>query len=117
MASTCIPGIYEPIDYEGRLLVDGGLVENVPVTPLLDAGADPILAVDLNAQSDFKRPDHIIDVLVNSIMLSIDNAARLQAKQADLLITPKLAGYSMTNTKRIAELIQAGFEAARETLD
>jgi NTE family protein len=117
MASTCLPGIYHPIEFGERLLVDGGLVENVPVTPLLEAGAHPTVAVDLNAQSGLKRPEHIIDVLVNSIMLSIDNAARIQAEKADILITPELGKYSMTNTKNIAELIEVGYDSAQKALE
>ncbi|WP_052292777.1 patatin-like phospholipase family protein [Aminobacterium colombiense] len=47
MASSCIPGIFIPVEIDNRLLVDGELVENVPITPLKDMGANFIISVDL----------------------------------------------------------------------
>ena len=47
MASSCIPGIFIPVEIDNRLLVDGELVENVPVTPLKEMGANFIISVDL----------------------------------------------------------------------
>jgi NTE family protein len=49
-ASSCIPGIFVPVEVGTRLLVDGGLVENVPISPLKEMGAEPIMGVDLNAK-------------------------------------------------------------------
>jgi hypothetical protein len=49
-------------------------------------------------------------------MLSIENAARMQSKQAYLLITPELSSYRMTSTKNINQLIQAGYDAAKEVI-
>jgi NTE family protein len=47
MASSCIPGIFIPVEIDNRLLVDGELVENVPISPLKDMGANFIISVDL----------------------------------------------------------------------
>ncbi len=55
MASTCIPDIFVPVEINGKLLVDGGIVENVPVTTLKDMGADMIIGVDLNAKHTHKK--------------------------------------------------------------
>ena len=66
MASSCIPGLFRPVDYLGSLLVDGMLVENVPVSPLLESGAESIISVDLLACHAFKKPDNIIGVLLNA---------------------------------------------------
>ena len=49
MASTCIPGVFVPVEIDGQLLVDGGLVENVPVSPLRKAGAGFVIGVNLSA--------------------------------------------------------------------
>ena len=49
-ASTCIPGVFVPVEINNQLLVDGGIVENVPITPLKEMGADLIIGVDLNAR-------------------------------------------------------------------
>jgi NTE family protein len=47
-ASACVPGLFIPIEREGRLLVDGGLLENLPVSPLRAWGVDRVIAVDVH---------------------------------------------------------------------
>ena len=73
MASTCIPGVFVPVEIEGELLVDGGLLENVPVSPLREAGAEFVIGVNLSAGHDYQRPQDIIDVFANAIDIAIDN--------------------------------------------
>ena len=63
MASTCLPGIYVPVEIDDRLLVDGGLIENVPVSPLRKANADFIIGVDLSAGREYQRPDDIAELI------------------------------------------------------
>jgi NTE family protein len=110
MASTCIPGIFVPVEIDDRLLVDGGLVENVPVSPLRDSGCNFIVGVDLNAGRQYQRPKDIIDVFVNAIDIAIDNVTRSQTTEADLVIAPELGSYSRRDTSRISELINEGYE-------
>lgn len=116
MASTAVPGLFAPVEIDEQMLVDGGLVENVPVSPLKEAGADPIIAVDLGAQRSYRKPEDLIDVLINSIDIAIDNATRLQTSDADLVISPKVRAYSRTDTSRISELIDEGYKACRAAL-
>ncbi len=116
MASTCVPGIFIPVDIEGRMLVDGGLMENVPLSPLFNQNMDTVIGVDLNAGRKFKRPADLIDVMLNAIDIAIDNATRLQTRKADLLIAPELSAYNRTDRERIPELIRKGHAAARKSL-
>jgi NTE family protein len=117
MASTAVPGIFSPVEIDGQMLVDGGLVENVPVTPLRELGADLIIGVDLSARRSYRKPDDLIDVLMNSIDIAIDNATRLQTSKADIVISPELSAYSRTDTAQISELVDEGFRAARTTIN
>ncbi len=114
MASACIPGVFIPVEIDGRLLVDGGLVENVPVTPLVSAGEPFVIGVDLNARRHYQRP--IIDLMANVVDIAIDHASSIQAKKADLLITPEIGSFSRTDTSRIAELIEEGYRTAMKAL-
>ena len=116
MASTAIPGIFAPIEIDDQMLVDGGLVENVPVSPLQELGADLIIGVDLGAQRSYRKPDDLIDVLINSIDIAIDNATRLQTSKADMVISPELSAYSRTDSGQISELIDEGHKAARSAI-
>ncbi len=112
MASACVPGIFIPVEIDGRMLVDGGLVENVPISPLRDLGAEIIVGVDLNAKRRYQKPEDIIDVLANSLDIAIDNATRLQTDSADVLITPELSAYTRTDTDKVGDLIKEGYDAA-----
>ena len=116
MASTCVPGIYSPVTVGDQLLVDGGLVENVPLSPLAEMGAEATIAVDLSAHRSLAKPDNIIDVLLNSIDIAIDNSTKLQTSEADIVIAPKLQDYSRTDTRQVQAIIEEGYTACRQAL-
>ncbi|MDD5583158.1 MAG: patatin-like phospholipase family protein [Candidatus Marinimicrobia bacterium] len=116
MASTCIPGIFTPIQREGDLLVDGGIVENIPVSPLKDFGADIIIAVDLISHRYIQKPENIIEVLLNTFDFMIMNVSKGYAQQADILITPNLSGASRVDTDQTPELIDIGYQTAKDVL-
>lgn len=116
MASTCIPGIFVPVEIDGQLLVDGGLVENVPISPLRDSGCNFIVGVDLNAGRQYQRPKDIIDVFANAIDIAIDNVTHSQTTEADLVIAPELGSYNRRDTSRTSELINEGYEGASKLI-
>ena len=117
MASCCIPGLFQPVEVEGQLLVDGGIVENVPISPLKDFGANFIIAVDLNAKYDYTRPNNIVDVLLNSFHFTLASSTKLQTEKADLLIQPDLSSFNHIDVKQTEDLIQVGFEEAKKVLN
>ncbi len=112
-ASTCIPGIFIPVETDGKMLVDGGLVENVPIDTLKEMGADEIIAVDINALRLYKKPDDIIEVVTNALDIAIENLSSAKGEEVDLLIRPKLSSYSRTvdDPQKLRELIEKGYEA------
>lgn len=112
MASACVPGVFAPVEIDGRLLVDGGLVENVPLSPLEELGANVTVVVDLSRRRSYRKPDDMVDVLINSIDLAIDNATRLQTSKADWVISPGLSAFSRTSTEEIGSLIDEGYREA-----
>lgn len=116
MASTCIPGIFKPVEIGERLLVDGGIVENVPLSPLHELGADYVIAVDLNANHKYKKPENIIEVLLNSFHFALQTTARLQTEDADLLIQPDLSEFNRIDLNQVEELIEAGYTEAMKVL-
>jgi NTE family protein len=116
MASACIPGIFIPVEIDDHLLVDGGLMENVPISPLKRRGMDKIIGVDLNAGRKYKKPDDLIDVVLNAIDIAIDNATRMQTRIADLLIAPELSAYNRADADHVQDLIRGGYTAARRMI-
>jgi NTE family protein len=112
-ASSSIPGIFEPTQIDGRFLVDGGLLNNVPCSVVRAMGAGFVIAVELNSKRPvLGPPKNILDILYRSFQImrkTADNAD----EEADILITPDLGKYSYTDIKHIDELIACGEEAAR----
>lgn len=116
-ASTCLPGIFSPVEINGDLLVDGGIVENVPISPLKSLDVDTIIAVDLNTQQSYKRPENMIDVLLNSFHFTLATSAKLIKSEADILIEPDLSSFSRVNTKYSKQLIAKGYEDSMKCLE
>jgi NTE family protein len=117
MASTCIPGIFIPLEIDNKLLVDGGIVENVPISPLKEMGAEFIIAVDLNAAYAHKKPDNIVEVLLNTFDFTLMNATKLQTEEADVLIKPDLSSFSIVDANQTADLIEKGYIEAKKVLE
>ncbi len=115
MASSCIPGVFIPVEIGGRMLVDGGVMENVPVSPLRDMGAEVVIGVDLTTNHSFKRPEHLVGVLLNTFGITLRNATMFQANRADILIAPDLSAFNAIDTDQVAKLIAIGYSKASET--
>jgi NTE family protein len=110
MASTCIPGIFNPTEINGKMLVDGGVVENVPVNTVKGMGAEYIIGVDLNAKHSYAKPENILEVILNSFHYLMQQSEKLQTEKADLLITPNLSDFNRSNTDQVNKLIKKGYE-------
>jgi len=116
MATTCVPGVFIPVEAGERILVDGGLLENVPLSPLCPMGADYRIGVDLTARRAYPRPKHLIDVMVNSLEMALSCSTRIQTRAADMLICPDLNAYSFVDTGHVDEMIEKGYKAAWQAL-
>ncbi|MBU2873530.1 patatin-like phospholipase family protein [Marinobacter salexigens] len=109
-ASMAVPGLFVPVEVGGRTLVDGGLVENVPISPLAEMGAGITVAVDLSHVSRYQKPEDTFDVISNAINIAIDFNTRKQLKSADIVVPLDLSRYSLTNNaKSVQELYMEGY--------
>ncbi len=109
MASSCIPAVFKPVQIDGRLLVDGVLMENVPVSPLVERGIRPVVCVDLMGGHIFSKPDNIVDLLLNAFYSTLKTTTAMQTEAADLNIVPDIGAFSLVDTRRVPELIEAGY--------
>ena len=116
MASTCIPGIFSPVTIGDQVLVDGGITENIPISPLKLLGCQSIVGVNL---TNIKNPDpkNVFDVLMNAFNIAQHNTAKLQQEDSDIVITPDLSQFNYVNTKQIPELISIGYEETVSILE
>lgn len=117
MASTCIPGIFIPVEINQKLLVDGGIVENVPIATTREMGAEFVIGVDLNAKNSYSKPDNILDVIINSLDLLMKQSVKLQTEDADLLISPDLGAFNMSDMSQVDELIKRGYKDSMKALE
>jgi NTE family protein len=119
-ASCAIPGWYVPVtDEHGRQLVDGGLVANVPASVARALGADVVIAVDVNYEGAkfLGPPQSAIGVLIQSMMVVQRTASDHQLQSADVVIRPRVGHIRWDEMSRAEELITAGEEAARHTVE
>lgn len=116
MASACVPGVFAPVEIDGRLLVDGGLVESVPISPLKEMGADIIIAVDLNSRQNEERPKNMIDILLRTFLITSHTATNYQIREADILITPDLSSFNVVDIDQYPDLVEKGYQEAIRVL-
>ena len=114
-ASCAYPGLFQPVEYEGRLLVDGFVSAAVPVDGLRMMGANLIIAVFLEAER-MDKPKSIVDVIGRSFSI-----VRLQADvgwraKADVVITPTVHEFAWDDFARTRDIVAAGEASALEAL-
>ncbi|WP_045741852.1 patatin-like phospholipase family protein [Actinoplanes rectilineatus] len=115
LASAAIPGVFPPVDREGHLLVDGGLVTMVPAALAREMGADIVVAVDVSGPLPRRPPNTLIHIMVAVSTLQPGGGDRLE-EDADLVLNPEVDEYAFWELSRIPEFEQAGRDAATRAL-
>jgi NTE family protein len=116
-ASCAYPGMFLPVEIRGRYLIDGMLSHPVPTRPLLEMGADRVLAVHLKGTWAVGGPPrHLFDVIGQSFAIAQDAMSGLWRRAADLVVEPDVAGFAYDDFKRADDLIHAGEVAMRNAL-
>jgi NTE family protein len=116
-ASTSVPGIFEPVPYKGKLLVDGGVLGNLPDVAR-SLGADFVIGVNISKKrSDLSRETPgILTVILESISIMGEEIVRLNRERFDVLIEPDCGDIGLTDFTRKRELIDAGRRAAKRAI-
>jgi len=111
-ASCALPGIFTPVEWEGRLLVDGGVLNNLPVSVAREMGAEYVIAVDLlPPPQPERRPRNLFEMWYLTYTALLRGLHR-EAEQADCLISPQMGRFDFVDFSRVPDLIQRGREAA-----
>jgi NTE family protein len=118
-ASLSAPGVFAPVEREGRLLVDGGIADNVPVDIARTMGVDVLIVVDVGSPL-LTRKQLTSAPLISNQMISILVQRNAQAQLAtltsrDVLIRPNLGDASAFDFGSVARVIGTGEKAARES--
>jgi NTE family protein len=114
-ASCAYPGLFVPIQFEGRTLVDGFLTAPVPVEGALLLGADIVIAVYLEA-GNLEQPRTFTDVLSRSFNIIQRHTDLTWRQQADVIIEPDVKPFVWDDFTKTPEMVAAGAKAALEAL-
>jgi len=116
-ASMSIPAVFAPIELDGRLLVDGGMVDNIPLDIVREMGVDMAIVVDIGTPlRNRKQLATVVDVLNQSITLMTRRNSEEQLASLhrdDILVQPPLSSFGVTDFGRAQDMIDAGYRATR----
>jgi len=116
-ASSCVPGLYMPVEIGGRKLVDGALTENVPAHAVREMGAPIVVAVSLGFGLPYSDVQTWGQVMANAWDIGAHSQMRFEIlAEADLLIDPDVERFSAFRDGQRGELIQAGRERALQAI-
>lgn len=116
-ASAAVPMMLAPVEIDGKLLVDGGAVNNLPVNLVKEFKPDIIVAVNLGAELRSKEElNSFLAILSQNLSFLQKESADRNRKLADILIEPDIAAYSFSDFSKIDEIVDVGYRAAKEKM-
>lgn len=116
-ASISIPGIFVPEKLNGRLLVDGGVVDRIPVSVVKEMGADMIIAIDVAHVKINTEITSIYDVIMQSLDILQMELVTQREIASNIMIRPRVEMYSSRAFTNIEEIIMIGEEETRKHID
>ena len=120
----CLPGLAPPLALAGRLLVDGGVLNNLPVDLMAEGGEGPILASDVirrlspreAADSSLPALPSLVETLSRATVLGSVERAESNRGLAQLVVTPEVQDIPLRDFTQLDRAIEAGRQAAQQTL-
>ena len=138
-ASVALPGLLPPVTHHGHLLVDGGVMNNLPVDVMREhaMGAGPIIACDVTGEIDLQARDDrygerpwwwliwqrmrgtpsIVSILMRSGTVGSEAQRRIVREQADYLIEPPMPDIGLRDWKKFDQAIREGYDTARAAIE
>lgn len=122
-ASSCIPGVFKPVEHEGMLLIDGGVLCRVPVRQTKELGADVVVAVDAikNTAEPVEEIPNMAAMFIRVFdILDNQNVRRERAEPdypCDLLLEPELKGISQFIVKNLDKAYDEGYQLGKDNIE
>lgn len=115
-ASSAVPAVFEPVEFDGREYVDGGLVAPVPIRVARELGAEFVIAVDIGARPSFQATDTISNVLLQTFAIMGRALAEQELRSADVVIKPAIADLGGASFSARSRSVEEGERAMRDQL-
>lgn len=111
-ASSAVPGVFTPVEWQDKLLVDGGVLNTVPADVARELGADIVIAVDVNRVRGAGTPKNkTFSVVSASVGIMMHANVKQKLKFADLVISPDLEKFKSSKLDGINAMIDQGYKA------
>ncbi len=116
-ASCAVPVLFHPVALEGKLLVDGGLLNNMPADVCRTMGADIVIGVDLDhSRGSGARSQKIKDILVATWTITTKSTMYKGQQNSDIIIEPELQEFNRTSLNNIDAMVAEGYRAAKQKM-
>ncbi|MCC6513199.1 MAG: patatin-like phospholipase family protein [Geothrix sp.] len=116
-ASAAIPGVFQPVQHQGKILVDGGVVDNIPISVAKAKGADLVIAVDISSNLGNPNITNLLGVSLQATNIMFALNVEQSKKAADVLIAPAGIGdVGMLDFTQKKRCMQAGIDATKESM-
>ena len=115
-ASSSIPGVFTPVQYLDMTLVDGGVVDNVPVDVARTMGADLVIAVNIGKDVVNNNLTNIIDITLQAVNIMANENSVFKMRDADVLIEPDVGSVKTMDFSMKESLMRAGIAAAENAI-
>jgi len=118
LASSAFPSLFSPVEIDGKMLIDGGVVNNYPVEEIRKLGADIVIGVDV--QDDLKDRNSLNDatkILVQITNLDMIRSMKDKIKDTDIYIKPEVSEFGVISFNEGKAIIKKGEEATNAKLE
>jgi NTE family protein len=111
-ASMAVPLAFAPVKIDGHVLVDGAILNNLPVDVVRAMGADIVIAVNISTPlEEIKSNSSFLTMATQSLDVALIQNTLRALENADIIITPNLEGYGSADFNKGTEMIAKGYEA------
>jgi NTE family protein len=115
-ASSAIPGVFQPVQHQGKILVDGGVVDNIPISVARAKGADIVIAVDISANVGNTDITNLLGVSLQAANIMFALNVEHSKKDADVLISPAIGDVGTLDFTQKKRCMEAGIVAAQQSM-
>ncbi|MFZ0429213.1 MAG: patatin-like phospholipase family protein [Acidobacteriota bacterium] len=112
-STMAIPGVFTPAHVDSRLLIDGGILNNLPVNVARSLGADIVIAVDVESPLEGRESlESLLGIIDQTVTIMMLQNLRRSIREADLVLSPDLKGFEALDFRKWADIIRVGEAAA-----